>query len=62
MQFIKQKKKLITIGFFGKKGGKCKNKTDIDVIIKSDSTARIQEMHIMVGQIICDLVERELRL
>ena len=57
-----KKKKLITIGFFGKKGGKCKNKTDIDVIIKSDSTARIQEMHIMVGQIICDLVERELRL
>ena len=57
-----KKKNLITIGFFGKKGGKCKNKTDIDIIIKSDSTARIQEMHIMVGQIICDLVERELRL
>ncbi len=57
-----KKKNLITIGFFGKKGGKCKNKTDIDIIIKSDSTARIQEMHIMVGQIICDLVERELKL
>ncbi len=57
-----KKKNLLTVGFLGKNGGKCKNKTDIDITIKSMSTARIQEMHIMIGQIICDLVERELKL
>lgn len=57
-----KKKNLLTVGFLGKKGGKCKNKTDISITIKSMSTARVQEMHIMIGQIICDLVERELKL
>ena len=42
----------------GKNGGKCKNKSDIDLIVKSSSTARIQEMHIMIGQIICELIEK----
>ena len=46
----------------GKNGGKCKNKSDIDLIVKSFSTARIQEMHIMIGQIICELIEKELKL
>ena len=39
-----------------------KRKTDLEITIQSKSTARIQEMHIMIGQIICDLVERELKL
>jgi len=54
--------KLFTIGMLGKNGGKCKNKSDIDLIVKSSSTARIQEMHIMIGQIICELIEKELKL
>ena len=54
--------KLFTIGMLGKNGGKCKNKSDIDLIVKSSSTARIQEMHIMIGQIICELIEQELKL
>ena len=35
---------------------------DHSIIINSDSTARIQEMHIMVGQIFCDLIEHGLSL
>ena len=31
---------------------------DIAIIVPSDSTARIQEMHIMIGQMICSLVEK----
>ena len=33
---------------------------DISLIIPSYSTARIQEMHIFIGHILCDLVEKEL--
>jgi D-sedoheptulose 7-phosphate isomerase len=64
LKAIKQAKrnKLFTIGMLGKNGGKCKNKSDIDLIVKSSSTARIQEMHIMIGQIICELIEKELKL
>ena len=57
-----KKNRLFTIGFLGNNGGKCKRKTDLEITIQSKSTARIQEMHIMIGQIICDLVERELKL
>lgn len=57
-----KKKNLFTISMLGKSGGKCKNKSDIDLIIKSFSTARIQEMHIMIGQIICELIEKDLKL
>ena len=57
-----KKKKIKTIGFFGKKGGKCKNKADLSLIVPSSSTARIQEMHIFMGHILCDLIERKLKL
>lgn len=46
-----------TVAFLGKSGGKIKNIADISVIIPSDNTARIQESHIMIGHIICELVE-----
>lgn len=64
LKAIKQakKNKLFTVSMLGKNGGKCKNKSDIDLIIKSSFTARIQEMHIMIGQIICELIEKELKL
>ena len=64
LKAIKQAKrnKLFTVSMLGKNGGKCKNKSDIDLIFKSFSTDRIQEMHIMIGQIICELIEKELKL
>jgi D-sedoheptulose 7-phosphate isomerase len=32
------------------------------LIVPSDTTARIQEMHIMLGQMLCDALERQLGL
>jgi len=57
-----KKNKLKIISFLGCKGGKCKGKSNLDLIVSSSSTARIQEAHIMIGHIICDLVEKEMKL
>lgn len=46
-----------TVAFLGNNGGKIKNISDNSVIIPSDNTARIQESHILIGHIICELVE-----
>jgi len=51
-------KKLKVIGFLGGNGGKLKDLVDIPIVIPSKSTQRIQEGHITVGHIICELVER----
>lgn len=48
-----------TIAFTGEGGGKLKDICDITFVVPSKVTARIQEMHIMVGHIICELVEEE---
>jgi D-sedoheptulose 7-phosphate isomerase len=46
-----------TIGFTGDKGGKMKDIGDLLINIPSNTTPRIQESHILVGHIICELVE-----
>jgi len=51
-----------SIGLLGKDGGLAKNVANYSIIVESDSTARIQEMHIMIGQIFCDLIEHGLSL
>jgi D-sedoheptulose 7-phosphate isomerase len=48
---------MITIGFTGSTGGKMKDCSDILVNVPSTDTPRIQESHIMLGHIICELVE-----
>jgi len=48
---------LKTIGLLGKGGGEALSSTDKSVVIDSFSTARIQEMHIIIGHILCDLIE-----
>lgn len=48
-----------TIAFTGEGGGKLKEICDITFAVPSKVTARIQEMHILVGHIICELVEEE---
>ena len=55
-----REKKMITIGFTGDSGGKLKGKCDFHVNIPSSDTPRIQECHIMVGHIICQMVEEKL--
>ena len=49
-----------TIGFMGNDGGHMKNCVDIGIIVPSDDTARIQEVHITVGHIICEIIEQDL--
>jgi D-sedoheptulose 7-phosphate isomerase len=57
-----KKKKLMTIALLGKGGGPCKNLADYSLVIPSMSTARIQEAHILIGHIFCELIEQELAL
>jgi D-sedoheptulose 7-phosphate isomerase len=52
-------KKIFTIGLLGGTGGVLKDITDLNIIIPSANTQRIQEGHITVGHIICEIVERE---
>ena len=51
---------MITIGFLGKSGGSLNKMVDFPLVIPSDDTPRIQECHILIGHIICDLVEKGL--
>jgi len=48
---------LHTLGMSGR-GGKLAAAADIVLTVESDSTARIQETHIVLGHILCDLVDR----
>jgi D-sedoheptulose 7-phosphate isomerase len=52
-----KEKKMITVGFTGESGGKMKEISDYLVNIPSTDTPRIQESHILVGHIVCELVE-----
>jgi D-sedoheptulose 7-phosphate isomerase len=57
---VAKNKGALAIGFTGRSGGKLKDYVNLLVNIPSDSTPRIQEAHILVGHIICELVEKEL--
>jgi D-sedoheptulose 7-phosphate isomerase len=50
-----------TIGLSGKGGGKLSDVCDLNIIVPSDDTARIQEMHILIGHILCQLIDNEYR-
>ncbi len=49
-----------TIALSGKDGGKLKEVADICLIVPSDDTAHIQETHITIGHIICEIVEEKI--
>ena len=53
---------IVTIGLLGKGGGEALGLVNQSITIKSKSTARIQEMHIFIGHILCDLIEVGLNL
>lgn len=55
-----RKKEMITVGFTGDRGGKMKTLSDHLINIPSSDTPRIQESHIMIGHIICQLVEESI--
>jgi len=49
-----------TVALLGKDGGKCKVMADNALIIPSQNTARIQEAHILIGHVLCELIEKEM--
>lgn len=49
-----------TIGMTGDKGGKLANVSDICLRVPSVNTARIQESHIMIGHILCEIIENNI--
>jgi len=51
---------MLTVGFTGKDGGKMKDICDIMICAPSVDTPRIQEAHILIGHIICQLIEEEM--
>jgi D-sedoheptulose 7-phosphate isomerase len=51
---------IATIGLTGRSGGKMKGSSDYCLCVSSDETARIQEGHILVGHIVCEIVEQAL--
>ena len=51
---------MVTIGFSGNDGGVMKDICNYNLIIPSNNTARIQEAHILVGHIICKLIEQKI--
>jgi D-sedoheptulose 7-phosphate isomerase len=54
-----KKKRMLTVALTGESGGKVKSFCDHLINIPSNDTPRIQESHIMVGHIICQLVEEK---
>lgn len=50
-----------TIGFSGRDGGKFNDVCNLNIIVPSDDTPRIQEMHILIGHTICQLIDEEVK-
>ena len=48
-----------TIGLLGKGGGTLKDMVDVSIVVPSSDTARIQEVHITIGHIICEILDGE---
>ena len=49
-----------TIGLSGKGGGEFNSLCDVNIIVPSEDTPRIQEMHIVIGHTICHLIEQSI--
>ncbi|MBI3452496.1 MAG: D-sedoheptulose 7-phosphate isomerase [Rhodospirillales bacterium] len=64
LRALEQAKKMgiVAASLTGKGGGEVKKLADPCLIVPSSTTARIQEMHIMLGQMLCGAIERELGL
>jgi D-sedoheptulose 7-phosphate isomerase len=50
----------VTIGFTNEKGGKLKGLVDLCLQVPSTDTQRVQECHLAVGHVLCDLIESSL--
>jgi D-sedoheptulose 7-phosphate isomerase len=50
-------KQLKIIVLSGRDGGQLRGSGDVNIIVPSEITARIQEMHILIGHIICEYID-----
>jgi len=57
---VAKKKNILTVALVGKDGGEMAKLADIALVVPSDSTPRIQESHILIGHILCDIIEKEI--
>ena len=55
-----KKRKLTTIAFLGRDGGSTIGMADVDLLVRGDSTARIQEAHKLLLHVLCETVEARL--
>jgi D-sedoheptulose 7-phosphate isomerase len=53
-------RKLKTIAFLGRDGGSTKGLADVDLLVPSTSTARIQEAHQLLLHVLCEIIEARL--
>ena len=51
---------VVTVGFTGRGGGSLKDSCNFCICVPSNDVARIQEVHIMLGHILCEIVEDEI--
>ena len=54
---VAREQKVHTVAFTGASGGKLKDVVDVCLCVPSNDTPRIQESHITIGHIICDIIE-----
>jgi len=57
---LARSKGLFTVGFTGQTGGKMNDRAEVLFRVPSRQTPRIQETHLLLGHILCELVDREL--
>lgn len=55
-----RRQNLKTIGLAGRDGGQLRHCSDIPLVVASPNTARVQECHITIGHLLCELVEDDL--
>ncbi|MDQ1264589.1 MAG: D-sedoheptulose 7-phosphate isomerase [Campylobacterota bacterium] len=56
---VAKQKGITTVALVGRDGGEMARVADIAIIVPSNDTPRIQESHILIGHIICDIIEKE---
>lgn len=51
---------LISVAFLGRDGGGCKGLADLELLVRGETTARIQEAHMLLLHVLCEAVEERL--
>lgn len=57
---IAHEKEMLVIGYLGKDGGRIKDLCDISLVVPSNSTPRIQEIHTFTTHILCEMIEKRM--